>query len=41
MTRLQIGIMHRSFGVALFWAALVDAEPYIAGQAGVAFPQAL
>lgn len=41
MTPLQSGIMHCSFGVALLWAVLVDAEPYIAGQAGVAFPRAL
>ncbi|RPH80384.1 MAG: hypothetical protein EHM80_05375 [Nitrospiraceae bacterium] len=41
MTALKSGIMHCSFGVVLLWAVSVDAEPYIAGQAGVAFPQAL
>jgi opacity protein-like surface antigen len=41
MTGCKRVIKSLSFGVALLWAATAGAEPYIAGQVGVAFPQAL
>lgn len=41
MTLRKKVIVSLSLGVALFWAVPIGAEPYIAGQAGVAFPQAL
>ncbi len=41
MTPCKKVIMSLSLGVALLWAIPAGAEPYIAGQVGVAFPQAL
>lgn len=41
MTRHKSVIINLSIAVALLWAVTASAEPYIAGQAGVAFPQAL
>lgn len=41
MTGRKRVIRSLSIGVALLWAVTAGAEPYIAGQAGVAFPQAL
>jgi len=41
MTQHHEIILGLSLGVALFWAVPAGAEPYIAGQVGVAFPQAL
>lgn len=41
MTWCKRVIIRLSIGVALLWAVKAGAEPYIAGQAGIAFPQAL
>jgi opacity protein-like surface antigen len=41
MTPRKKVIVSLSLGVALFWTVPAAAEPYIAGQAGVAFPQSL
>jgi opacity protein-like surface antigen len=41
MTRRKRVIISLLIGVALLWAVTAGAEPYIAGQVGVAFPQAL
>jgi len=41
MTRRKRVIISLSIGVALLWGVPVGAEPYIAGQVGVAFPQPL
>ena len=41
MTRRKRVIISLSIGVMLLWAVTAGAEPYIAGQVGVAFPQAL
>jgi opacity protein-like surface antigen len=41
MTRRKRVIISLSIGIALLWGVPVGAEPYIAGQVGVAFPQPL